>query len=193
MPARSVEWNVLPTAGRGELVVRQFSGQLAGGRVDGKASYLMASDGTRLRGSGRFTHVEIGKIAKTADALATVGVGRATGMMEFGGRDIRSVKELTGTVRATLGPSQALRLPVLKDIVPFLGPGRSVTTVVQAERGPGPPRPRRIGPGRTAGLAGPKLSVFAEGIVALPDRLTSTSWPPRATSASIPVCSRSSG
>ena len=33
----SVEWNVLPTAGRGELIVRQFSGQLAGGRVNGKA------------------------------------------------------------------------------------------------------------------------------------------------------------
>ena len=167
----SVEWNVLPTAGRGELIVRQFSGQLAGGRVNGKASYLMATDGTRLRGSGQFTHVEIGTIAKTADALATVGIGRATGVMEFDGRDVRSVKELTGTVRATLGPSQALRLPVLKDIVPFLGPGRSVTTSFKQSE----VRARLVRGGlvrvERLALAGPKLSVFAEGIVALPDRL----------------------
>jgi translocation and assembly module TamB len=167
----SVEWNVLPTAGRGELIVRQFSGQLAGGRVNGKASYLMATDGTRLRGSGQFTHVEIGTIAKTADALATVGIGRATGVMEFDGRDVRSVKELTGTVRATLGPSQALRLPVLKDIVPFLGPGRSVTTSFKQSE----VRARLVRGGlvrvERLALAGPKLSVFAEGVVALPDRL----------------------
>ena len=167
----SVEWNVLPTAGRGELIVRQFSGQLAGGRVNGKASYLMATDGTRLRGSGQFTRVEIGTIAKTVDALATVGIGRATGVMEFDGRDVRSVKELTGTVRATLGPSQALRLPVLKDIVPFLGPGRSVTTSFKQSE----VRARLVRGGlvrvERLALAGPKLSVFAEGIVTLPDRL----------------------
>src|SRR5205814_9280901 len=95
----SVDWNILPTAGRGELIVREFSGQLAGGRVDGKASYLMASDGTRLRGSGRFTNVEIGSIAKAADPLSTVGVGRASGVVELGGRDVRSVADLTGTLR----------------------------------------------------------------------------------------------
>ena len=168
----TVEWDVLPSAGRGELVVRQFSGQLGGGRVDGKASYLLASDGTRLRGSGRFTNVEVGKIAKAADSLATVGVGRATGMMEFGGRNIRSVDDLTGTVRATLGPSQALQLPVLKEIVPFLGPGRSAATVFkQSEVRARLNRGGMIRVERLA-LAGPKLSVFAEGMVTLPDRLS---------------------
>ncbi len=167
----SLDWNIMPAAGRGELAVREFSGQVAGGRVAGKANFLMATDGTRLDGKVQFTNVEVGEMARAADTLAAVGVGRATGLVAFSGRNVHSVKDLTGTVRATLGPSQALRVPVLKDIVPFLGPGRSVNTSfkrseVQARlnRG-GVIRVERLA------LAGAKLSVFAEGTVTLPDRL----------------------
>jgi|GEM_PF-5386562 len=167
----SVDWNILPTAGRGELSVRRFSGQLAGGRVEGKADILMAADGTRVRGSGRFANIEVGSIAKAADHLAAVGVGRASGTVEVDGRDVRSIEDLTGTMRAKLGPSQALRMPVLEDIVPFLGPGRSAATsfkqselLARLTRG-GLLRVERLA------LAGPKLSVFAEGIVALSGRL----------------------
>ena len=133
----------------------------------GKRVTCWPATGPGCAGSGRFTNVEVGKIAKAADSLATVGVGRATGMMEFGGRNIRSVDNLTGTVRATLGPSQALQLPVLKEIVPFLGPGRSAATVFkQSEVRASLNRGGMIRVERLA-LAGPKLSVFAEGMVNL--------------------------
>jgi hypothetical protein len=167
----SVEWTILPAAGRGELAVREFSGQLAGGRVAGKANYRLATDGTWLEGRAQFSNVEVGAVARAADTLATVGVGRATGSVEFAGRNVRSVRDVTGTVRATLGPAQALRLPVLQDIVPFLGPGRSVTTFFQ--RSEVRARLNRGGVIRVErlALAGPKLSVFADGTVTLPDRL----------------------
>ena len=134
----AVDWNLMPAAGRGELAIREFSGQTAGGRVAGKANYLMATDGTRLDGRAQFTNVEVGAVARATDTLATVGIGRATGVVAFAGRNVRSVKDLTGSVRATLGPAQALQLPVLKDSSRSSAPaGRRPPRSSRARSGPG--------------------------------------------------------
>jgi hypothetical protein len=87
-----------------------------------------------------------------------------SGKFDFGSDQYRGPDSLTGTLRATLGESQPLALPVLSAMVPYLGYGRDSSTTIregelQASLGSGVWRLQRLS------LTGPSLDLFAEGTV----------------------------
>jgi hypothetical protein len=92
-----------------------------------------------------------------------------TGRVDFAGSNVRSVNDLTADVRATLSQTQALQLPVLSQLAPYLGPGRTSSTFQSGELR-----------GRLAGgvlrlqqltLTGTYLQMVIEGSVSLQGRL----------------------
>ena len=70
---------------------------------------------------------------KRGGELGSYLVGRVTGRVDFGADSLRSLDDLTMTVDATLADSQALQIPVLSVLAPYLAPGQSATTFQQGE------------------------------------------------------------
>ena len=60
-------------------------------------------------------------------------MGQVTGGVDFSADSLRSADDLDATVSATLSQSQALQLPVLSVLAPFVAPGQSATTFNQGE------------------------------------------------------------
>jgi translocation and assembly module TamB len=98
------------------------------------------------------------------DAGRFIGNLPITGRLDFGADQYRGTNDLTATLRATLGESQPLALPVFAAMVPYLGYGRdSSTTIregeVRAALGNGVWRVQRVA------LNGPTLGLYAEGTI----------------------------
>jgi translocation and assembly module TamB len=127
------EWRVpldftyAPGAGRGELLVRDSSAQVGQGRAR-LATTFNWNDHMRLEGSLQMFDAGLRSLAGLLGDVTTYAQGRVTGRFDFGGGEIHSVNDLTGNLQATLREAQALQLPILSPITPFLLPGQGSTT-----------------------------------------------------------------
>ena len=65
------------------------------------------------------------------DAGQVIGNLPISGKLDFGADQYRGPDSLTANLRATLGESQPLALPVLSALVPYLGYGRDSSTTIR--------------------------------------------------------------
>ncbi|HVS38275.1 MAG TPA: AsmA-like C-terminal region-containing protein [Gemmataceae bacterium] len=124
-----VTFEFSPARGSGRAAIRDANAQLAGGRATVQAELDWAGgEPPRLEGYARFNNAEVRSLVKPGGQLGSYLVGRVTGRVDFSGDAVQSLDDLNATVNATLADSQALEIPVLSALVPFVAPGQSATT-----------------------------------------------------------------
>jgi translocation and assembly module TamB len=163
------EWAFAPALGTGQVLVPDSTGQLALGRVTSRAS-LRWGTGLRVEGHLRFLGMELRPLLRQFSTLSQLGTGRVSGRFDFSGTDVRSIDDLTGTLEARLQQTQALQLPVLQQLTPFLLGGQSSAAVFQngslrARLGGGTLRIEQLS------FAGRLTQLFINGSVTLLGRL----------------------
>jgi hypothetical protein len=168
------EWHVpvqfafAPRQGSGELTVSDSNAAIAEGRALGRAAFAFGS-GARVEGNMRFYDVNIRTLLASAGEVGSFASGRLSGRFDLAGSEVHSVDDLTGTLSASLNQTQAMQLPVLRQITPFLRLGTSSTTFqtgqIQARLGRGIMRIQRFS------LESSLVNVFIEGTVSLDGRL----------------------
>ncbi|HLJ93696.1 MAG TPA: AsmA-like C-terminal region-containing protein [Gemmataceae bacterium] len=163
------DWVFAPERGGGQVDLRESTGQLAVGRVVSRAT-LSWGAGLRVEGHLRFTGVGLRPFLRQMTELGQLGSGQITGRFDFAGNDVHSIDDLTGTLDGRLQQTQALQLPVLQQLTPFLISGQSSAAVFQT----GSLR------GRLAGgvfrieqltFSGTVMQLFVSGTVSLTERL----------------------
>jgi translocation and assembly module TamB len=162
-------WAFVPGFGSGQVDIRESTGQLALGRVVSRAS-LTWGIGLRVEGQVRFFGVELRTLVRQVTELSQLGSGQVSGRFDFAGDEVRSVDDLTGTLDARLQQTQALQLPVLQQIAPFLSVGQSSAAIFQAGslRGHLAHGVFRID---QLSFTGTLLQLFVNGTVSLQERL----------------------
>jgi hypothetical protein len=159
----SPEWN------RGELTVFDSGAQLAMGRANGRATVIWGS-GVSVEVHVRFQNLEVRSLLRTFGEVGQqFGAGRASGLLDLTGRDVRSLNDLSGRLEIDFRQAQALQLPVLSRITPFLRGVSQATSFekgdLRATLGRGIWRVQRLtAESRT-------LNLMAEGIVTVQGRL----------------------
>jgi hypothetical protein len=126
-----VDFQYDPGQGSGRLDVAETQALIAQGRAQGRAS-LRWGGVTRLEGSLRFFNADWRGLFKEYETFSQAGSGLLTGRLDFGAEDLHSVNDLTASLDATLGRNQALELPVLSQLTPYLAPS-STTTFQQGD------------------------------------------------------------
>jgi hypothetical protein len=157
-----------PTQGNGELTIRDSAARLAQGRAKFDA-VLNWGNGLRLTGTLLFYQVDLRTLLRHSPSLASYASGRVSGRVDLSGSEMRSINDLRANVQAKLEQGQALQLPVLRQITPYLRPGVSSATFQSGQL-----------KGRLAGgiftiqhltLIGNLLQLIVEGTVTLAGRL----------------------
>jgi hypothetical protein len=120
------DWIVAPRYGRVQFEIRDSTTQLAGGRLVTQAS-LGWGEGSRMEGRLRFYSLDLRLLMRQATDFSQVASGQVSGRFDFWGNDVRSLDDLRGTLDATLQQTQALQLPVLQQVAPFLLSSQSST------------------------------------------------------------------
>jgi translocation and assembly module TamB len=121
-----ISWSYAPGAGQGEISLRDSSAQLAMGRATAQATMRWGM-GLQLKGQIRFTNVSVRALSRHLGDSSQWASGRLTGRFDFAGSDIRSPSDLTGTLEASMGETQALQAPALQQVAPFIGLSASYT------------------------------------------------------------------
>ncbi len=170
----NTEWRIpmtfrfSPSQGNGELLVRDSMARLAQGRARLDMT-LSWGNGLRLAGTLLFYQVDLRTLLRRSPELASYASGRVSGRVDLSGNEMRSINDLRALVQAKLQQAQALQLPVLRQITPYLRPGVSSATFQSGQL-----------KGRLAGgiftiqhltLVGNLLQLIVEGTVTLAGRL----------------------
>jgi hypothetical protein len=160
-------WGFVP-GGQGELRLGDATAQASRGRLTARADLAWGGE-TRLDGQVRFYGVDLGEFLSTYTDAHAVG-GLASGRIDFGGHNLRSAGDLTARVEATLAQTSAMRLPVFRQLVPFILPGPGANAAfdsgeLRGTLGGGVFRVDRLT------LAGRYARIFAQGTVTLQQRL----------------------
>jgi translocation and assembly module TamB len=169
------EWRIpldfafVPGRGRGELVIRDSTAELAMGRATGEATWTWGGE-SRLNGQLRCTGLNVQTLIRQLADTGQGGLGQVNGRITFAGDNVRSVNDVTADVEATVRQTQAQGLPVIFQALPFIAPGRSTSAMfdsgsLRARLNGGVLRVQRLG------LEGRALKIFAEGTVTLEGRL----------------------
>jgi hypothetical protein len=162
-----LEWNLV--RGTGDFHVRDATGTLGQGQLRGEASLtLFPGMPPRLTGQVRFTNLNLQMLTTAAESVS--GANQVNGRFDFAAQRFRSANDLTGTLQATLGETRPYQLPILADVLPFMGLRQSNQSTtkrgeVQASLSGGVFRVRRFG------LSGSNFELFGEGTVTLAGRL----------------------
>jgi hypothetical protein len=163
-----VQFAVSVRQGTGEVSVRDSSAAIATGRAVGQAEFSFGA-GARADGHLRFYDVDLRALASSAGDVSSFASGRLSGGFDFGGTEVSSADDLSGTLTATLSQSQALQLPVLRQLTPYLRLGMSSSTFqtgrLEARLGRGAFRIQHFS------LDGGLLQMLIEGSVTLEGRL----------------------
>jgi hypothetical protein len=111
-----------PTQGTGEVTVRDSAAQLAQGRARVNAT-LGWGNGLRLNAIITFFQVDLRTLLRHHPSLSSYASGRVSGRIDLSGSEMRSASDLNALVQAKLQQGQALQMPVLRQITPYLRPG----------------------------------------------------------------------
>jgi hypothetical protein len=121
-----------PRHGRAQVDIRDSTAEFSPGRATGEATFVLGT-ASRVAGSFRFRDVDMRGIVRSTGDMSTVAAGRVSGLVQFDGNDVRSLDDITATLEASLTSTQALQLPILRLIVPFIQPGLGSTTFQQGD------------------------------------------------------------
>lgn len=113
-------WAVAPGR-RGELRLHDAAAQASRGRLTAQAK-LTWGEAAQLDGQARFSAIDVGELLSHYSESRVVG-GLATGRADFGGRNMRSVKDLWARVEAKLAEAVPSQMPVARQVMPFILPG----------------------------------------------------------------------
>jgi hypothetical protein len=128
-----MEWRIpmtflfSPAQGNGELTVRDSVARVAQGRARFDTT-LNWSNGLRLSGTLLFYQVDLRTLLRRSPELSSYASGRVSGRVDLSGSEMRSPNDLRAAVQAKLQQAQALQLPALRQITPYLRPGVSSST-----------------------------------------------------------------
>ncbi|HVK11629.1 MAG TPA: hypothetical protein VM597_22850, partial [Gemmataceae bacterium] len=166
-----LDWVVAPQTGRSEIRLRDASATAAGGQVTARAEVNLFADlPARLGGEVGFRNVNLAEAARETGKV--IGNLPISGRFTFSANQFRSADDLSGTLVANLGESQAFALPVLSAVLPYVGGfGRDSTTrvtegEVRAALGRGVWQVQRVT------MTGPSIDLYAEGTVTTTGRLS---------------------
>jgi translocation and assembly module TamB len=121
-----------PSQGSGELSVRDSQARLAQGRARFECT-LNWGNGLRLVGLLLFYDVDLRTLLRNTPEVAAYASGRVSGRVNLAGNEMRSLNDLTALVQAKMRQGQALQMPVLRQITPYLRPGASSATFQSGE------------------------------------------------------------
>lgn len=181
------DFEMSPTAGTGQLAIRDGGAQVARGRVAARASYRWGGD-TRMETHLDFYGVQVRALLRSLNAdLGPVGTGQLNGRLDLEATNPRTADDLAGSFRAALRQTQAQELPVVRQLLPLLIPNQSGSAIFTAgdleiRLARGVLRIQRFR------LIGPVLQMVIEGTATLQGRLdldatANTSAPFRANGA----------
>lgn len=158
-----------PASGRGVFQIHGATGQMATGRVVGDFDLTLAS-GLDLKGRGKFTRLDLRTLLRQSATASRFANGKVNGVYTLAGRNVRTVNDLTGTLKADLLDTQAMSLPVLQQTLPYLTGGVSGSTTfdqgtLRAHLARGVIRVDRFS------LVSGSVQVYANGTVSLAGRL----------------------
>jgi hypothetical protein len=122
-----LEFTAVPSRSHFEVAVHDSHAQVGQGRAQLRAS-LTSSGGTRVKGTLRLLDAGLRSLSGLLGDVSSYASGRVTGRVDFAGSEVRSVNDLTAQAQANLREAQALQLPVLSLLVPFLMPGQASAT-----------------------------------------------------------------
>jgi hypothetical protein len=127
-----VQIHLDPLSGRGLITASNASGQIGGGRVAGRVEFDWSSDSS-LAGDLKFYDVDLPTLLRELEVSERYGSGSITGRLTLTGRRVKSIRDVTGTLRATLRDAQAMSFPVLQQMRPYLSGGSGATTFEKGE------------------------------------------------------------
>jgi hypothetical protein len=152
-----------------EVGVHDATANLAHGRLTGRADLRWGYSG-RLTGQVVFNGVDAGEVINYYSSSQAVR-GLASGRIDLGGEDMRSINDVTARVQAKLSQAVAAQAPVFRQVLPILLPGVGANVQfqsgeVRATLGAGVVHVERLT------LVGDLARLFAAGTIALAqDRL----------------------
>jgi translocation and assembly module TamB len=117
-------WTAVPASGRGQIDVREASAQVARGRAQGWGEFGWGY-GSRLQGQVQFANLDLQTLVRQSTELAQAGAGQITGHLVLSGNDVRSVNDISASLDARLGQTQAWQFPLLSQLARFAIPGQS--------------------------------------------------------------------
>lgn len=158
-----------PGSGRGELRLRAATAQLAHGHVTASA-VLTSANSVTIDGQGKFTDVNVRQLLRTSATASQYGTGKMTGDFTIAGRNVRSLRDLTGSVKAKLRNTDAASLPLAQTLQSYVsgglaGSGRFGNGELRARLARGVVRVERLS------LSSQNMQIYAQGSVSLAGRL----------------------
>lgn len=121
-----------PAQDSGEVNVRDSHARLAQGRAR-LESTLNWGNGLRLTGLLLFYQVDLRTLLRNSPEVSAYASGRVSGRVDLAGSEMRSTNDLTAVVQAKMEQGQALQLPVLRQIIPYLRPRAQSSTFQSGE------------------------------------------------------------
>jgi hypothetical protein len=108
-----------PASWRGEFEIRDARAQFAGGNITGKLRATW-NEGLGLQSDINFSRVDVRKLLQQGGSVGRLASGKLDGALALSGRNVRSLGDLQGSMRAKLRDAQALAFPFLDSLQPFL-------------------------------------------------------------------------
>lgn len=108
-----------PARGAGSLVLRDVSGSVAQGKISGSTEYRWGV-GSSLQGNYRFQSLDFRTVQAQLGDSPSQAAGTIQGKLQFSGRDVKSLDQLSASLDGTLVHSRAQGIPIVRDLVPFL-------------------------------------------------------------------------
>lgn len=163
------EFTCVPQDSRGRVEVRETQAQISQGQATGRASLAWGA-GARSEGSLRFFNVGLRSLLRSLNTSGPVGAGQLSGRLDFATDNLADTNSYTATLDASLQQAQAMQLPVLRQLTPFLMPGQSGSAIFQT--GAAQARlSRSIIRVQRLQLEGPILQLIVQGTATLEGRL----------------------
>ncbi len=121
-----------PSQGSGELTIRDSIARIAQGRARLEGT-LNWGNALRLTGRLLFYDVDLRTLLRHNPEISSYASGRVSGRVDLAGNEMHSLNDLTALVQAKMRQGQALQMPVLRQLTPYLRPGASSGTFQSGE------------------------------------------------------------
>jgi hypothetical protein len=128
-----LDFTFTPLRGAGELIFRESRARVGDGRarIRGRLTW---SETIRLEGNILLRDASVAALSGVLGDVTGYVQGKISGRVDFGSGEIRSLQDVRATVQLTLRETQALQLPVLRQLAPLLLlPGGRATTFNEGE------------------------------------------------------------
>ncbi|MFQ3593943.1 MAG: AsmA-like C-terminal region-containing protein, partial [Gemmataceae bacterium] len=114
-----LEFTFVPSRHAAEVTFRESSARLGDGRARVRARLTMGQT-MRAEGVIQLREASVGALAGLFGDVTDYVQGKINGRLDLGGGEMRSLTDLNATVQLTLRDTQALQLPILRQLAPLI-------------------------------------------------------------------------